>query len=1161
MENHETQVGLNRLLRELLLKMKLTLMLILLFLAGASASTYSQNTRLNISLKDGNMVELIKQIEAKSEFLFYYQKEELTLLDNLTMEAQNATVMEILDRATKGTNFDYTVIDRYIVVRKTGAGFGNDFLPSAGRNMSAQQQSVFGTVTDATDHPLPGVTVVVKGTTKGTVTDTDGNYSLSNIPEDATLIFSFVGMISQEIQVNGQSQINVKMEADYIGIEEIVAVGYGTMKKSDLTGSVASVTPEKLIDRPVTNIGQALQNKISGVQVIKMAAGEPGSRPQIRIRGTNSINTNSDPLFVVDGIVGVKNALHNLNPNDIESIDVLKDASATAIYGTRGANGVIIIQTKRGAAGDIQVNYSGSVSYSIMTRHNYTVTADQFMYLYEQAFNNTPKYGTLDLSKDFRGGRGTGLSWSEMPHLFEEVGQGQYLPGLDFMGNDGKYYKPRFYSDWEDYAFNPAWSHDHYVDVSGGSEKARLSLSLGHIDQDGLMLESYYKRTNASTTADVQINDWLDLSANMAFSRSKKTRGDDQTRTVAETWPILPVKYPDDPDTYGIYAGLYSTGRDFAVGENWRNIVYVMDQRDGYYIDTQFRGGAILNAQITPDLSFKTDFSVDNRSEDSRWFNGDFQGTRKSDARGSNARWFYWQNQNYFNYNKTIGNHNIMGMLGLSWSEDMYDWVEARAYNFTSNFYLHNNLNAGADTPQAHSSSTKSALNSYFARFNYSYLGRYMLTVTGRYDGSSKFGENNKYAFFPSIGGAWRISEEGFMSDSEAISNLKLRASAGQTGNQEIGSYVTQQYINNATVMFGNGKYAGLYPGSTGNPNLKWETTTQYDLGLDLGLFQNRINLVLDFYYKKTTDMLFELPLPESTTSGTAWVNYGAVENKGFEIELTTRNIDRNDFSWTTTLTLTNNRNKVLELGPTNADVYVDTGAGNATSVYRVGEPIGSFFGLNRMGVWGTEEAVEAARYGRLPGDLKFEDVNQDGKIELITDGDIIGHAYPKGYGGLINSFSYKNFDANINIQFVYGVNKSIVHESAEDRQFVSGMVNRVLNAWRPDHQTGTMVAQVRAGNAGARYDSYTDTHQMYDGSFIRGQSASLGYTFVNKFGLKRMRVFYAMENFFLITGQKLEGYDPEGSSQDKQRANIPNIDKYQYPTPTNFSLGVNVSF
>ena len=1026
-------------------------------------------------------------------------------------------------------------------------------------NLAPDQQPVTGKITDSKGEAVPGATIVEKGTSNGTVSDMDGNYSLTTQGNSPVLVVSFVGMITQEIPASGQARINVTMEPDYIGIEEVVAVGYGTMKKSDLTGSVTSVTPEKLIDRPVFNIGQALENKVSGVQVIKMQAGRPGAGAQVRIRGTNSINTNSDPLFVVDGIVGVNNALNNLNPNDIETMDVLKDASATAIYGTRGANGVIIITTKRGKAGDVQISYDGSATYSIMTRHNYTVTSDQFMYEYAQAIINTPKYGTLNTTKDFRGGMGTGLSWSEMPWLFEQVGQGQYLPGLDFMGNDGNYYKPRFYSDWEDYAFSPAWSDDHHVQVSGGSENAKMSLSVGHSDQNGLMIQSYLRRTNVASTADVNLSKWLTLNANINYSVSRQSSEDDQLRTVSETWPILPVKYPNDPDVYGVYAGLYATGSDFPIGENWRNIVYVMSERKGYELNTQFTGGVTLNAQITPDLSFKTDLSVDNRSWDMRYYNGDYQGKSNPDAQGENRRWYYWQNQNYFNYNKTVGDHTFAGMLGLSWSEETYDRVYARARNFTSNFYLWNNLGAGSDASQVASGHSRSALNSYFARFNYSYLGKYMLTATGRIDGSSKFGKNNKYAFFPSVGGAWRISEEGFLADVEAISNLKLRASAGQTGNQEIGSYVTQQYVSTTNVMFGDGKSAGLYPGSTGNPDLKWETTTQYDAGIDLGLFENRISGVFDVYYKKTTDMLFTLPLPTSTSSGSATVNYGAVENKGIEVELTTRNIDKGDFTWTSTFTWTANKNKILELGPTNADVYNDTGAGNATYVYRVGEPIGSFFGLTREGTWSTEEAVEAARYGRVPGDLKFTDTDNDGKIDLILDGDIIGHSYPDGYGGIVNTFTYKNWDANINIQYVYGVDKAIVHESAEDRQFVSGMVNRTLNAWRPDHQN-TMIAQLRAGNAGARYDSKTDTHQMYDADFIRGQTAQLGYTFNNKFGINRLRVYFAMENFFLICAY-MEGYDPEGSSMDKQRSNVPNIDKYQYPTPTNFSLGVNVNF
>ncbi|HKI89308.1 MAG TPA: SusC/RagA family TonB-linked outer membrane protein, partial [Draconibacterium sp.] len=539
-------------------------------------------------------------------------------------------------------------------------------------NLTPDQQRVTGKIIDSKGESLPGATIVEKGTTNGTVSDVDGNYSITTQGASPVLVFSFVGMIAQEIPVGGQSTINVTMKADYIGIGEVVAIGYGTMKKSDLTGSVSSVTPEKLVDRPIDNVGQALQNKVAGVQVIRQAAGDPGGRPQIRIRGTNSINTNADPLFVVDGIVGVINALQNIDPADIATMDILKDASATAIYGTRGANGVIIITTKRGAAGDVKVNYDGSASVGFKTRHNRTVNADQFMYEYEQAFNNTPKYGNLVSTKDFRGPNAAGLSWNDMPWLFEQVGQGQYLPGLDFIGNDGNYYKPRFDTELENYVFRKAISNQHHLEVSGGTEKGRYSLSLGSNDTEGLLKESYNKRLNVRMTLDNQLTKWLKMSANIAYAKSKRDRmSSDMMRNTSEYFAILPpYKYPNDPAIYGAYAGTWPTARDFNVGENRAGSTFMLNQDEGYYLEDEFTGAIELTAQITPDLTFRTNVSVDNRNEASRWFSGDYQGRRNSDARGEHRLWQYWQNENYFNYNKTIGDHAITGLVGLSWSEN-----------------------------------------------------------------------------------------------------------------------------------------------------------------------------------------------------------------------------------------------------------------------------------------------------------------------------------------------------------------------------------------------------------------------------------------------------------------------------------------------------------
>jgi len=1038
---------------------------------------------------------------------------------------------------------------------------GNDL---SGSVVDQQQIKVSGTVTNAsTGETLPGVNVVVTGTTVGTITDSAGKYSIEVPQGSKSLTFSFIGMEPQEITIGTLTQIDVTMAESAFGLNEVIVVGYGTMKKSDLTGSISSVTPEKLVDRPVTNVGQALQAKVAGVQVIRQAAGDPGGRPQIRIRGTNSINTSADPLFVVDGIVGVLNALENLDPADIASIDILKDASSTAIYGARGANGVIMITTKRGVAGEVRVDYDGSVSVGIKTRRNDAVNADQFMYLYEQAFNNTPKYGNLVSTKDFRGPNAAGLSWNDMPYLFEEVAKDSYLPGLNFIGNDGKYYKPRFNTLLEDEVFRNAISNKQHIQLSGGTEKGKYSLTVGSDNTQSLLKESYNDRLNARVTMDNEITKWLKMSANIAYAKSKRDRmSSDLMRNTSEYFAILPAyRYPNDPAIYGTRAGTWPTARDFNVGENRPGSTFMLNQDEGYYQEDEFTGAFELTAQITPDLTFRTNLSVDNRNQTSRWFSGDYQGRRNSNADGYHWLWQYWQSENYFNYSKTIGDHQITGLVGLSWSENKYDYLRSSASKFPSTFYQWNNLGAGSNPPVVGSSNTRGALNSYFARATYSYMGKYMLTATGRIDGSSKFGSNSKYGFFPSVGVAWRISQEGFLADSETISNLKLRLSFGQTGNQEVGNFITQTYISNANVLLANGYNAGLYPGSTGNDNLKWETTTQYDIGLDLGLIKDRINLTVDVYDKLTTDMLFNLPLPQSTTTGSAYVNYGSVKNTGIEFSLNTVNFQKKNFSWETLFTIAANKNEIMELGPTGADIYTDTGAGNGTSVYRVGEPIGTFFGLNRMGTWGTMEAVEAARYGRVPGDLKFEDVNNDGKIELLTDGDVIGRAYPKFYGGLNNTFTYRNFDASINIMFVGGVDKAIVHESAEDRQFVNGMMNTVLDGWRPDHQE-TMIAQVRAGNAGARYDSYPDTHMIWNAAYIRGQTASLGYTIHgNLGGIDRLRVYATADNFFLLTAVELPGYDPEGSAIQKINERVPNIDKYQHPVPTTFSLGVNVSF
>ncbi len=1135
--------------------MKLTLTILIFCTLQVSAHGYAQKTSIsgdNISLS-----EVFKAIEQQTGYLFFYDRDVVQKTKPIKIHLKKASIEEALAVCLKDSGLTYAIVNKTIVIQ------------IAKHTVAAPEKEdpeitapppivIKGRIVNKNGEPVQGASVIIAGTKNGTITDKNGRFTLNvNTQGKVTVEVSSVGFLSQSIQTDGTADLNITLQESVSDLSDIVVVGYGTQKKSDLVGSVAQIKADKLVDRPVSNVGQGLQGKISGVQVINQGGGIPGGKPMIRIRGTNSINTSSDPLFVVDGIIGVANALTTLNPEDIVSMEVLKDASATAIYGARGANGVIMITTKRGVSGKTQVDYSGSISRNVLQRHLYAMDADQLMYVYEQAMTNGDKYGIVNRAKDFRGPYASSQSYSEMPWLFEKVNKGDYL--LDLIGKDGNYYKPIYNTNWEKKAFRSSTSNGHHIDIRGGNDNAKYSASLGYTDTRGLMQNSWFKRYSARITGDIKITKWLDMSTNIAYARSQETNDDGITRSTAEVWSILPVKYPDDP-SLGIYANRWGTNSDFNVGEQWYNIVFRRSQISGYTNRDQTTGSLALNARITPDLSLKADLSVDYNAYKYNAYSGKLYGGNGS-ATINTQNTFYWQNQYYFNYDKKLGDiHKLNAMLGLSWTQFNWEYLNTSNSVFFSNFYQWHNMGAGAQTrPVPSSSDGKSALNSYFARVNYTLNNKYLLTATGRIDGSSKFGPNTKYGFFPSAGVAWRVSQEDFMKNVNAISDLKLRASVGKTGNQEIGSYVSQTYVGVTGVVLGGASQTGIFPSTMGNPDLKWESTTQYDGGLELGLLEGRINLTVDYYYKVTKDMLLDVPLPRSTTTGTAKMNYGSVENKGWEFGLNAAILDAGNFKWNTDISVSLNQNKILSLGPTGAPIYGQLGAGNATYILKIGEPIGSFFGLTRLGTYGTEEASLAARYGMLPGDLKFLDRNNDGKIDLISDGGIIGRSFPKVLAGFNNYFKYKKFDASINIQIVTGVNKAFIHESAEDRQLVSGGLNSTLTAWRPTAQN-SMIAQVRPGNGGAYYQSYADTHMISDASFIRGGSATIGYTFpVQAWKLQKIRAYISAANFFLITN--VEGYDPEGGSLDKQISLAPNSDKYQYPNPSIYSFGVNVSF
>lgn len=1002
---------------------------------------------------------------------------------------------------------------------------------------AAQAQiTVSGTVSDKIG-PLPGASVLVKSTTNGVQTDFDGNYTLTDVAEDAVLVFSYIGYQEVEIAVNGKTTIEVILQENAQALDEVVVVGYGTQKRSDVTGAVSSISSESLQQAPVTNPVQALAGKATGVNVTSNS-GRPGGSTNVRIRGSNSINASNGPLYVVDGVIGA-GPINYLNPNDIESMEVLKDASATAIYGARGANGVIIITTKRGGKEGGQVTYSSFISIGELAKKLDVLNAKEFLQVEMNAYNNAQKYDP----QGWANGRYTSpMEYRNNSKLFDSNGQ------------------PLYDTNWQDEAMRTAVTKNHNLSFTSGNEKNSFGVFLNHADQEGILLESYLKRYSGRFVMDSQIKDWLKVSGGITFNHTEENRVDGSVggltplRMVIETLPIIPVTYQD---------GSWGTNADYPNMEGGENPVNLLKNRKNIHETQTVLGDVSATVDLAEGLKLKTSLGVNIQNFQENWYSGKDLRQLSADYNGEawvqNTRTNYWQFENYLTYTKEFNEiHAITAMAGIGWQQ--YDYFRSRAgtRGFTDDFYQWNNLGVGENPITPESGTYQWAMNSYFARVNYSLLDKYLFTVTGRLDGSSKFGQDQKRAFFPSAAFAWKISEEDFLKDSQVLSNLKFRTSYGETGNSEIGVYQSLASMSSNTAILGGERASGVGIGSLSNPNLKWEKTAQFDVGLEFGLFRNRINLETDFYYKKTTDMLLDAPVPTTSGYASIYTNIGSMENKGLEVSLETRNIETENFQWTSTFNISINKNEILALGEANDDIFPGPWFLSNTNVLRVGESVGSFYGLVREGVWSSNEAEQAAQYGLLPGDIKHQDVNGDGQLN-DADRVIIGNGYADGFGSLFNTFTYKNIDLTVDLQFMYGNDiLNLTKHSGEDRTGLANSYSTVLNGWTPENQN-TMIAQNRP--VGSYYTSTVDSRMVENGSFLRGRNLILGYNFTNdlldKLNLKQLRIYASLQNFFLITDYT--GYDPEVATYGN--AFSQGITFFDYPKPRTYTLGLTLSF
>ena len=1008
------------------------------------------------------------------------------------------------------------------------------FLCLASVNVSAQQM-ISGKVIDDVGEALIGVSVTVQGTDMGTITDVDGSFSLQ-AASDAVLQVSYIGYDTRTVPVNGQDNLNITLGIDAELIDEVVIIGYGSVKKSDVTGSVSSVKAEELQAFPLLNAGQALQGRAAGVAVQTQNGGEPGADISIRVRGSSSLNASSDPLVVVDGFVGASFP----QQNDIESIEILKDASATAIYGSRGSGGVILVTTKKGRTGQAVIEFNSSYSSQKTTNR-------------------------LD--------------------LLDANGFAQYQNMIRSNAGDAPYSQGTENTDWQDEIYRTGNTQNYQLAVSGGSDNVNYYVSGTFFDQKGIIVNSEFEKLQFLANIDVQATDRLKIGLNSIASRSvqdgvsTQSTGNDAIGSVNGGGDdVIGLAFRFAPDV-----GRFNEAGNFSqntVGDDIENPWAVATQVRNETTTDNSRTNVYADYNILEGLNFKTTLGYRTQNGTEGYFKPQTFVLSAGGAFLESVKRTNLLNENYLTYTKPLGQGNITATAGHSYQRNRTEGFEAGARGLLNDAFEWYNLEAGQiDQRTVDSRFSESEIESVFGRVNYDWANKYLLTATVRRDGASNFAENNKYATFPSIAAGWKISNESFLVDNSTISNLKLRASWGKTGNQAIGPYESLPTFRVQPPSEVGGAF-GVDLAREANPDLKWETSTQTNLGLDLGLFENRISLSADFYNIDTDDLLaidrasnFYL----GTTDLNVLRNVGAINNKGIELSLTSNNINSNDFRWTTNLNYARNRSQVVELSAgtellgSAAPAYF---AGGNTYILREGEPIGLFWGLDYQGVYqggdipaGT--ALQSLSFdgdgNAIPGEPLFTDLaDEEGILDgFIDDNDrmIIGDPNPDFTFGMTNTVSYKNFDLNIFFQGAVGgdiYNLTAVQLFNGD----SNGLTDVLNSWTPDNtNTDIPRAAIRGRERSSRF--------VEDGSYVRLKNIALGYSLpsstLENVGISSARLSISAQNLLTLTGYS--GLDPEvsyfgGGGEGSGDANVVQGHDYgNYPNLSSLTFGLNLKF
>ena len=1119
--------------QKILLTMRLTLFLLVISVFSAFSNSYAQKTKLDINVQNSSVRDVLDAIENQSEFFFMYNNKQVDVDRKVDLDSKSSTIDVVLQKLFAGTNVNFKVVNRQILL------YPNDIINFA----EQQERKISGKVSDQSGAPVPGVSVAVKGTTMGVSTANDGTFTFL-LPNNAkTLVFSFIGMKTQELYIGSQTVFNVKMLEDSYGLDEVVAIGYGTQKKSNLTSAYAKIDDQSIKERPLTTISEAFAGQLSGVRA-QNTSGIPGSELNIKIRGVNTINGNSNPLYVIDGIP--RDNMTNLNPGDVASIQILKDASATSIYGSRGANGVILIETKQGSGNTaitVDAYYGLQDPVKMMDMMNGPEWTAYMIYARNETY--------------LRSGGSMKDAMSKRPANLQ-------IPTSWIDGS-----RPPV--DWQKAITTRAPIQNYQVSASSKTDKGSIYVSGGFMDQDGIIKDTYYNRLNFMVNATLNVGEKMKLGVNIAPSYSNQA---DQNTEGKETTihqalmqsPLIQLNeatvdlgYPTD------FPQVYVNALE--------KLKAMTDRTEKGKLNSSIWG----EYNIIHGMTFKSQYSYDYRTEMYEYFYPAIERGTIPSASSYMSRWNDWSVQNTLNYDFTIAkNHNINLLLGESADEHKSYNISSTATGFPNS--LVRTLNVATTPTQAYTYKERNTTSSYFGRASYNFKDKYLLNATVRRDGSSRFGGNNKWGTFPSVSAGWKLTEESFMKKFDWLSLLKVRASWGMAGNDRIGNYDYMALLKVDNTAWNNAIQVGLGPNNIANDNLKWEATTTSDFGLDVSALKNRIQFNFDYYINKTTNLLFNVPVPFSTGFSSFRTNLGEIQNKGWEVDLNTRNIV-GKFNWSTSLNLSANRNKVIDMGGLQ---QITSGNWDAQFITKVGGPVSQFYVYRTAGLLkptdfdATGKALVPIMTGQVAGNVKYIDQNKDG---VITSSDLApyGSNLPKLMYGFTNRFAYGGFELSILLQGQMGGNVMWLGQRQMDSG--SNLVNnlsRWVHSWKPDYEkiygVGENPIPSIAGvdmswdgkteyRLAGKNDNNSDL-RIYNAAFLKIKNISLTYTlpksFLGNSVFKAAKAYISIDN--LKTFDNYPGVTTETNSYGNDTTQA-GVDYTTYPLSKRYTVGVNITF